>query len=253
MVVGGNCLMIKSRDDLKSSFRSGAIPTATDFANLIDSLAHVDEVAPVKQQLDEIGARTDAIEQKVQMSAALAVVADGSWQVLKSSVDTLCAFEILAQIDKTKTSPFAALTHAVAVSGATRSRPSVRQTKSYSQGAWPWILVALIIISVDLFIYLLLASRGWIDEAAIWADVGPIKSNLHNIHIIAGILFVLALIGIAVALRLRDRRAITVAWRSSGKLFDPHRSFDLVIRSGCNYGSKTQKVQMDCQIKRLWN
>jgi hypothetical protein len=25
-----------------------------------------------------------------------------------------------------------------------------------------------------------------------------------------------------------------------------------MIRSGCDYGSKTQKVQINCQITRLW-
>jgi hypothetical protein len=242
--------MVQSREQLKHAFRSGAIPTANDFANLIDSLAHEDEVSPLPKQIEQLSARTSAVEQKTLMPATLLVDADGGWKVLKSGVDSILAYEILAHIEKTKASPFAAVTHAIAVIGATRSRPSVRQTRSFSQWRWPWILAALAVAAlVCLVILTRLELSAYIDRAlaapaaATAADRAP--------AIVAG-LALLCLIAIAVGLIVRDRRAITIKWRSSGRWFDPQRKFDLMIRSGCDYGSKTQKVQINCQITRLW-
>jgi hypothetical protein len=245
--------MIKSRDDLKNAFRSGAIPTASDFSNLIDSFAQVDDLASLSKQVDDVDTRTGAIEQKVQMPATREVDADGGWQLLKSGVDSLCAFEILAQIEKTKTSPYSAVTHAIAISGATRTRPSVRQTQSFSEEYWPWILGVLIVILAIGALPVLattlkipLAGVPLLSSAVDWV------ANVFPIGVAIGVIL-LSLVGILISLSLRDRRAITVGWQSSGKWFDPNSTVDLVIRSGCDYGSKTQKIQINCQIKRLWN
>lgn len=234
----GRSLMIKSRDELKNIFRSGAIPTASDFGCLIDSCAHVDEVAPLKSEIAAIEAKIGAVEQKVSMPAMRTIDADGTWQVLKADVDTLCAFEIVAQIGKSKASPFSAITHAVAVSAATRSKPTVKQTRSYSQGYWPLVL-GVSIATLLIGIWLLSGIKLLIAMAV------P--------HLVALAIIVASVIAFVLALICRDRRAITVSWRANGNWFDPHHTFDLAIRTGCNYGTKTQKVQMDCQIRRLWS
>ena len=61
-----------------------------------------------------------------------------------------------------------------------------------------------------------------------------------------------SLVGVAICLFMQSRRAVTVKWRSTGSWFAANPKFDLVIRSGCDYGSATQKVAISCQIKRLW-
>ncbi|MBV8474295.1 MAG: hypothetical protein JO107_01180 [Hyphomicrobiales bacterium] len=229
--------MMRSRDDLKGAFRSGAIPTAANFADLIDSLALVDEVSPLGKQIAEIDARTAAVEQKVAMPTFVRVNADGGWQILKSGVDAIGAYEVLAHIEKSQTSPYSAVTHAVAVVGATGSGPTVRQTRSYSQGYWSWAAAALALIAAAGAVLASNASWFAASEVALSGGVG---------------VGVVSLIGFAICLAMRKRRAVTVKWRSSGKWFDPNPKFDLVIRSGCDYGSITQKVAIVCQVKRLW-
>jgi hypothetical protein len=231
--------MIRSRDDLKGAFRSGAIPTAASFADLIDSLALVDEVGPLGKQITEIDARTTAIEEKVAMPSFVRVNADGGWQILKSGVDAIGAYEVLAHIDKSQTSPYSAVTHAVAVVGATGSRPTVRQTRSYSRGYWSWAAAGFVLIAAAGAIPAMNASWFTASKVALLGGVG--------VGVGAG-----SLIGLAICLVMRDRRAVTIKWRSSGKWFDPNPKFDLVIRSGCDYGSITQKVAIVCRVKRLW-
>jgi hypothetical protein len=241
--------MIQSRDELKHAFRSGAIPTAIDFANLIDSLAHVDEVAPLSKRIDQLGAGIDAVSEEIHMPATLSLEADGAWKVLKSGVATILAFEILAHIEKTKASPYSAVTHAVAVIGAAHSRPSVRQTKSFSQGRWPLILPGLVVVAA---IGALVVARRLLVRTG--DNLLAVRlPDFSGVTLVAAAVTLVSLAGIAIGLVLRDRRAITVRWRSNGWWFDPNRSFDLVIRSGCDYGSKTQKVPMTCQISRLWS
>ena len=239
--------MIRSRDDLKGAFRSGAIPTAANFGDVFDSFALVDELSPLGKLISDIDARTSAVEQKVATPSTVRVNADGVWQVLRAGIDAIGAYEILAHIEKTQAFPYAAVTHAIAVVGATGSRPAVRQTQSYSQGYWPWGAAG----------FLLAAAAGVIlaTKLAIPAikanDLAPLNASVP-FWVGCGV-GVGSLVGAAICLFMQSRRAVTVRWRASGNWFTANPKYDLIIRSGCDYGSKTQKVAISCQIKRLWS
>lgn len=251
--------MIKSCDQLKDAFRSGAVPTQDDFAALIDSSAQVDEVAALGKSLDDLATRTSAVEQTAQPPIKRSFEANGQWQSFNVALDTVSAYEIVAEIDKSPRQPYEALTVAIAAGGGPGVTPSVQLlVQVYSQAYWA--LLTLGSGAVGGLSLIPFAAWGLTNSAGVASTpaLGSAINWLGNLvagggvatFTGAGVLVAAVVVG-AASRKFRDQRAIDVAWRRTSSWYDPKATYDLALRSRIDYGSKTQKVPIVCSIRRL--
>lgn len=59
--------MEKTREQLRSRFRTGMVPTESDFGDMIDSMAHASELAATNRSITQMGQDLTTMAQNVQM------------------------------------------------------------------------------------------------------------------------------------------------------------------------------------------
>jgi hypothetical protein len=153
---------IESRDKLKSRFKNGLLPDEKDFACLIDSLVHRDDLAPAPPPppvpepapapVDDgmpVGMRIGTFSPKGKYATKLLpssalqpdcrAPADGNWYPVLSELNDCYAFEIVACASGLVSSGWHAVTHAIALTSFSQ-RASVRQSFSSGPETKPWWL-----------------------------------------------------------------------------------------------------------------
>lgn len=148
---------VKTRADLKRYFANGSVPSQTEFADLIDSLAHVDELpapapphppAPVSRDTDPPGLRIGRFDPQAPHARRLlrtdelvqgcSQPADGRWYEVVGELTDCYAFDIVACASAMPGTGWHGVTHAVALC-AVGKRTALRQSHTGARLGWGWL------------------------------------------------------------------------------------------------------------------
>jgi hypothetical protein len=137
---------IRTREELKSYFRNGAVPTEKEFADLIDSIVlKSDAVQPIQlnaetfskssaQDILAMRARTGTYaDTRVNPDT---ILADGKWHPIITNLNGLHAFEIVASASGPPKSGRHVVMHAFAMSAYGRSKTKIVHANAYFGFFW---------------------------------------------------------------------------------------------------------------------